>query len=133
MQVETPPSEKPYEKPEGERRGLVLVHTGDGKGKTSASLGEGMASLFLGKKAIDDDLLDDLETRLLTADVGVEATTAIIGNLTKRVARKELADSGALYKALQEELVTLLKDEHDMGHGHANAIVAHTLAEDGLK
>ncbi|MGA4532350.1 signal recognition particle-docking protein FtsY [Ectopseudomonas chengduensis] len=80
-----------------------------GLSKTSASLGEGMASLFLGKKAIDDDLLDDLETRLLTADVGVEATTAIIGNLTKRVARKELADSGALYKALQEELVTLLK------------------------
>ncbi|WAJ37119.1 signal recognition particle-docking protein FtsY [Pseudomonas sp. GOM7] len=80
-----------------------------GLSKTSASLGEGMASLFLGKKSIDDDLLDDLETRLLTADVGVEATTAIIGNLTKRVARKELADSGALYKALQEELVTLLK------------------------
>ncbi|KQO41303.1 signal recognition particle-docking protein FtsY [Pseudomonas chengduensis] len=80
-----------------------------GLSKTSASLGEGMASLFLGKKAIDDDLLDDLETRLLTADVGVEATTAIISNLTKRVARKELADSGALYKALQEELVTLLK------------------------
>ncbi len=80
-----------------------------GLSKTSASLGEGMASLFLGKKAIDDDLLDDLETRLLTADVGVEATTTIIGNLTKRVARKELADSGALYKALQEELVTLLK------------------------
>lgn len=80
-----------------------------GLSKTSASLGEGMASLFLGKKAIDDDLLDELETRLLTADVGVEATTTIIGNLTKRVARKELADSGALYKALQEELVTLLK------------------------
>jgi fused signal recognition particle receptor len=80
-----------------------------GLSKTSASLGEGMASLFLGKKAIDDELLDELETRLLTADVGVEATTAIIGNLTRRVARKELADSGALYKALQEELVGLLK------------------------
>ncbi len=77
--------------------------------KTSTSLGEGMASLFLGKKAIDDDLLEELETRLLSADVGVEATTAIIGNLTKRVARKELADSGALYKALQEELSGLLK------------------------
>src|SRR3546814_1485780 len=68
-----------------------------------------MASLFLGKKAIDDDLLDELETRLLTADVGVEATTAIMQNLTRRVSRKELADSGALYTALQEELSGLLK------------------------
>ncbi|QRY80904.1 signal recognition particle-docking protein FtsY [Pseudomonas sp. PDNC002] len=80
-----------------------------GLSKTSASLGEGMASLFLGKKAIDDDLLDEIETRLLTADVGVEATTAIVQNLTRRVARKELADSEALYKALQEELATLLR------------------------
>ncbi|WP_217475977.1 signal recognition particle-docking protein FtsY [Stutzerimonas stutzeri] len=80
-----------------------------GLSKTSASIGEGMASLFLGKKVIDDDLLDELETRLLTADVGVEATTAIMQNLTRRVSRKELADSGALYKALQEELAALLK------------------------
>src|SRR5690606_11804879 len=80
-----------------------------GLSKTSASIGEGMASLFLGKKAIDDDLLDELETRLLTADVGVEATSAIMQNLSRRVSRKELADSGALYKALQEELAGLLK------------------------
>ena len=80
-----------------------------GLSKTSASIGEGMASLFLGKKAIDDDLLDELETRLLMADVGVEATTAIMQNLARRVSRKELADSGALYKALQEELATLLR------------------------
>ncbi|HYQ39150.1 MAG TPA: signal recognition particle-docking protein FtsY [Pseudomonas sp.] len=80
-----------------------------GLAKTSASIGEGMASLFLGKKAIDDDLLDELETRLLTADVGVEATTAIMQNLTKRVSRKELADSDALYQALQEELTAILR------------------------
>ena len=92
-----------------ESRAGFLERLKQGLSKTSASLGEGMASLFLGKKVIDDDLLEDLETRLLTADVGVEATTAIIGNLTKRVARKELADSGALYKALQDELVALLK------------------------
>ncbi|MBX9761977.1 MAG: signal recognition particle-docking protein FtsY [Pseudomonadaceae bacterium] len=92
-----------------ENRAGFLERLKQGLSKTSASLGEGMASLFLGKKVIDDDLLEDLETRLLTADVGVEATTAIIGNLTKRVARKELADSGALYKALQDELVALLK------------------------
>ncbi len=81
----------------------------EGLAKTSSSLGEGMASLFLGKKEIDDDLLDELETRLLTADVGMEATTEIMGNLTRRVARKELAHSGALYQALQVEMADLLR------------------------
>jgi fused signal recognition particle receptor len=80
-----------------------------GLSKTSASIGEGMASLFLGKKAIDDDLLEELETRLLMADVGVEATTAIIQSLTQKVARKQLTDSGALYQALQEELAAMLR------------------------
>lgn len=80
-----------------------------GLSKTSASLGEGMASLFLGKKAIDDEMLDELETRLLTADVGVEATSLIVRNLTQKVARKQLADSDALYKSLQNELTEMLK------------------------
>jgi len=80
-----------------------------GLSKTSANLGEGMASLFLGKKAIDDELLDEIETHLLTADVGVEATSAIVQSLTQKVARKQLTDSGALYQALQQELAGLLK------------------------
>lgn len=80
-----------------------------GLSKTSASIGEGMASLFLGKKLIDDELLEDIETRLLTADVGVEATSVIIQNLTQKVARKQLADADALYKSLQAELASMLK------------------------
>ncbi|MGM3386583.1 signal recognition particle-docking protein FtsY [Stutzerimonas stutzeri] len=103
--VEPPPASTP----EAPTRLGFFARLKQGLSKTSASIGEGMASLFLGKKAIDDDLLDELETRLLTADVGVEATTAIMQNLTRRVSRKELADSGALYKALQEELAGLLR------------------------
>jgi fused signal recognition particle receptor len=80
-----------------------------GLSKTSASLGEGMASLFLGKKVIDDDLLEEIETRLLTADVGVEATSVIIQSLTQKVARKQLTDADALYTSLQAELAALLK------------------------
>ena len=80
-----------------------------GLSKTSASIGEGMASLFLGKKTIDDDLLEEIETRLLTADVGVEATSVIIKNLTQKVARKQLTDADALYMSLQAELAAMLK------------------------
>ncbi|MDP1740827.1 cob(I)yrinic acid a,c-diamide adenosyltransferase [Polaromonas sp.] len=39
MQIETPPTDKPYAKPEGERRGLLIVNTGDGKGKSTAAFG----------------------------------------------------------------------------------------------
>ncbi len=104
------PVEAPVETPRTEEtKAGFFARLKQGLSKTSASIGEGMASLFLGRKTIDDDLLDDLETRLLTADVGVEATTQIIQRLTQKVARKELADAGALYKSLQAELAAMLK------------------------
>ncbi len=71
--------------------------------------GQGLANLFLGKKAISDELLEELETLLLMADVGVEATTEIIDTLTERVRRKELNDSGALFGALRELLIEMLR------------------------
>jgi len=86
----------------------LLARLRQGLAKTRSGLGEGMADLLLGKKAIDDELLEDIENRLLAADVGVEATTQIVQNLTHRVARKELADSGALHGALQQELIAQL-------------------------
>ncbi|WP_191630215.1 signal recognition particle receptor subunit alpha, partial [Pseudomonas fluorescens] len=82
-------AEAPVEAPRTEEtKAGFFARLKQGLSKTSASIGEGMASLFLGRKTIDDDLLDDLETRLLTADVGVEATTQIIQRLTQKVPRK---------------------------------------------
>ena len=65
--------------------------------KLGARLGGGFLGGLLGRK-IDAELLDELETRLLTADVGVAATQALLGDLHKQVARQELKDEAALLK-----------------------------------
>jgi len=80
-----------------------------GLGRTSDNLVHGLGTLFLGRKEIDEDLIEELESRLLLADVGVDATVEIIGRLTQRVSRKELTSPAALQTALQEELLALLK------------------------
>ncbi|SEP14258.1 signal recognition particle-docking protein FtsY [Aquisalimonas asiatica] len=77
-------------------------------GRTRSGLTEGLATAFLGRKTIDDDLLEELETRLLMADVGVEATTRIIERMTERVRRKELGDMDALMQALRADMIELL-------------------------
>jgi fused signal recognition particle receptor len=80
-----------------------------GLGRTSENLVQGMGTLFLGRKEIDEDLLEELESRLLMADVGIEATREIIDHLTLRVSRKELTHAEGLQAALREELLALLK------------------------
>ncbi|MGD8842058.1 MAG: signal recognition particle-docking protein FtsY [Gammaproteobacteria bacterium] len=77
--------------------------------KTRSGLSEGIARLVVGRKQIDDELLEDLETQLLTADVGVEATQSIIADLTRRVERKQLNDAEALMAALREDMRNMLE------------------------
>ena len=78
-------------------------------GKTRGSLTEGLATVFLGRKTIDEDLLEELETRLLMADVGVEATSRIIDGMTARLKRKELQDISSLMRALREDMLDILR------------------------
>jgi len=80
-----------------------------GLSKTRSGLTEGIANLVLGRKQIDAELLEDIESQLLTADVGVEATQGIITDLTQRVARKQLADADALMGALREDMAAILR------------------------
>ena len=81
------------------KRGLSL---------TSGQLAEGVGKLLLGKKEIDEELLEEVESELLMADVGIDATMRIIDDLTQKMQRKQLADGDALYAALKNELKALL-------------------------
>jgi fused signal recognition particle receptor len=80
-----------------------------GLGRTSDNLMQGLGNVFLGRKEIDEELFEELESRLLMADVGVDATLDIIQRLTQRVSRKELTKPEALHGALREELLALLQ------------------------
>jgi fused signal recognition particle receptor len=67
-----------------------------------------IADLLPGRR-IDDALFEELETRLLAADIGVEATTAVLADLHRAVARSELADAAALQGALHKALLAILQ------------------------
>ena len=80
-----------------------------GLSKTRSGLTGGVTNLLRGRKQIDDELLEELETQLITADVGVEATQSIISDLTRRVARKQLGDADALMGALHDDMRAMLE------------------------
>ena len=109
--VTTPePAAEPEPAPEPEPQLSVFERIKQGLGKTRASLTGGMADLFSVGKKIDEDLLEEIETTLLMADVGVTATSEIIESLTDKLERNQLKDGEALRKALRDELHGLLKD-----------------------
>ncbi|MBE0421640.1 signal recognition particle-docking protein FtsY [Pseudoalteromonas nigrifaciens] len=76
--------------------------------KTRVNIGSGFASIFSGKK-IDDDLFEELETQLLTADLGVDTTMKLIDRLTDAANRKQLKDGDALYELMKQEMAVMLK------------------------
>jgi fused signal recognition particle receptor len=103
------PQTAPGPIPETKVKQSFFARIKNGLSRTRSNFGDGLSNLFLGAKQIDDDLFEELETQLLVADVGIEATANLLKNLSERVARKDLQDPPALYKALKEELATLLQ------------------------
>ncbi|AXB04757.1 signal recognition particle-docking protein FtsY [Aeromonas caviae] len=75
--------------------------------RTRENIGSGFFGLFSGKK-IDDDLFEELETQLLTADLGVDTTTRIIEGLVQHADRKQLKDAEALYGLLKQDMSEML-------------------------
>lgn len=76
--------------------------------KTRAALSVGVGDILLGKKQIDDDLLEKLEDQLLMADVGIQATQKITQRITQAASRDALNDGESLLPVLKQCMVDIL-------------------------
>lgn len=79
-----------------------------GLSRTGSQLASGLGDLFLGKKIIDQELLDALEEHLIMADVGMAATARIVSDITDRVSRRELSDGDAVMAATKDALNAII-------------------------
>ena len=76
--------------------------------KSKRRLGDGLSLLLIGKKQIDDELLEELEILMISADIGIQTTDKIIESVRKKASRKELKDGDSLYQLIKIELEALL-------------------------
>jgi fused signal recognition particle receptor len=98
----TEPTETP------DKKGFFARLT-QGLTKTRTRFASGISTLILGKKTLDAELLELIETQLITADVGVEATQQLIKSLTDKLERKELSNPEAALNSLQDEMKNILR------------------------
>jgi len=87
----------------------IFARLKSGLSRTRSKLSDGIAEIVLGEKTIDLNLLEDIETQLLSADIGIDATDQIINNLKKQLGRKQLADPEQFMAALRQELTDILE------------------------
>ncbi|MFT6030960.1 MAG: fused signal recognition particle receptor [Oleiphilaceae bacterium] len=80
--------------------------------KSKTKLGDGLSSLLIGKKKIDDELLEELEMLLIGSDIGIQTTDKVIEAVRKKASRKELKDSDGLYELIKIELESFLIAEN---------------------
>ena len=79
-----------------------------GLSRTRNGLGHGLSSIIAGGKKVDEDLLEELETQLLMADVGVVATQALINELREKIKHEKLKDASALLESLKTQMSDIL-------------------------
>ena len=82
--------------------------------KSKKKLGDGLSSLVIGKKKIDEDLLEELEVLLISSDVGIQTTDKVIESVRNKASRKELKDEDSLYQLIKLELESLLVTDSDL-------------------
>ena len=81
-----------------------------GLAKTKNAIFGRVRDLFISMRRVDEDMLDELEEILITADVGVETTEKIIAALRRKIQENRLTESEDVYKALKEIIASMIDD-----------------------
>ncbi len=87
----------------------LFARLGDKLGSTRRAIGTGLGDLLLGKREINADILEEIETILLTADVGIEVTQQLLEQITDELARKQLDNGDAVYAAIHRHMLEMLQ------------------------
>jgi len=90
-----------------------------------------LSSLLLGKKSIDDDLLEELETILISADIGLKTTDQVIESVRQKSSRKDLSDPSSLYNLVKEELLSIIVEDNEMSEINAKPFVILVVGVNG--
>jgi fused signal recognition particle receptor len=93
----------------GEDTGGIFKRLRRGLAKTRQLLTTDLDNLFAENKSVDDDMLEDLEEILITADIGVQTTTGLMQRVSKKASR--IGDTAALKEVLREEILALLPEK----------------------
>lgn len=93
---------------EGKKKKSLFARLTEKLGKTRETFTYQLDALFLGKKELDMEMLDDLEEILITADLGVATTQELLENARRKVKRKELYDPKSLKEALKKQIKELI-------------------------
>ena len=91
-----------------------------GMKKTSGKFMQGLSTIFLGKSSIDDELLENLEEFLITADIGPQAADMIIEKIRTEYTRGTLKDAKRIEDALKQTLMEILSDVEEFNEDMTN-------------
>ena len=97
-------------KSQQEKKKSLFSRLADRLARTRESFTYQLDTIFLGKKEIDAELLDDLEELLITADLGVATTQEILDHARRKLKRNELSDPNSLKRAIQEKIKSFIAD-----------------------
>ncbi len=97
------------ESDKSEKRPGLMGRLRNGLRRTRSGLTEGLATLFVGRRELDDELLEELEMRLLSADVGMEATQKVLDGLVSNLGRGQVRSGEAVLEALRDQIAQVLE------------------------